>query len=89
MLDYKDKTALITGASMGISEVFAKETPEAAVARGLKAFERNKSHVVSGTNNWLLAQTSRFFPRSIVARISKNVMRPGKTSKSVAVKASA
>ncbi len=66
-----------------------KETPEAVVAVGLRAFERGKSHVISGTNNWLLAQTSRFFPRSIVARITKNMMRPGKASKSIAVKASA
>ncbi len=56
-----------------------KETPEQVVAVGLRAFERNQSHVISGTKNWLLAQTSRFAPRSIVARISKYVMRPGKS----------
>lgn len=60
--------------------VSKKETPEAVVATGLRAFEQGKSHVISGTNNWLLAQTSRFFPRSIVAKISKNIMRPGKNS---------
>lgn len=59
-----------------------KEMPETVVAVGLKAFEAGKSHIISGTNNWLLAQTSRFFPRSIVARITKNMMRPGKNSAS-------
>ena len=69
-------------AAVGTEEaaVGKKETPEAVVAVALRAFERGKSHVISGTNNWLLAQTSRFFPRSIVAKIAKNMMRPGKNN---------
>lgn len=59
-------------------DVKGKETPEQVVAAGLRAFEREKSYVVSGTKNWLLAQTSRFVPRSVVARLARQLASTGK-----------
>lgn len=92
--EYKDRNIRVLALCPGATEtpffatvgtndaaVGQKETPEQVVANGLKAFERNKGHVISGTKNWLLAQTSRFFPRSMVANITKNMMRPGRTAK--------
>ena len=59
--------------------VGSKDTPENVVRQGLRAFERNKNYIIPRTNDWLLAQTSRFSPRSLVVRLTKHMMRPGKS----------
>jgi short-subunit dehydrogenase len=55
------------------------EPVEVVVARALRALARNKSHLVSGTGNYLTAQMPRLFPRSVIARVSAVLMRPRKS----------
>ncbi len=54
----------------------AKATPEGVVATGLRALERDRSYVITGMKNYLLAQTSRFFPRSWTAVVAERMVRP-------------
>lgn len=54
----------------------AREKPETVVARALKAFEAGRSYLISGTSNYLMAQASRFLPRSTVAAMTGQVMHP-------------
>lgn len=49
---------------------------ERVVADALKALERGKSYVVVGRANYGLAQSSRFFPRSLTARVMQRMLRP-------------
>ena len=51
------------------------ETPEAVVRTALRALERGQSSVISGWTNFFVAQTTRFVPRAIVARIAGRAMR--------------
>lgn len=51
------------------------ETPAQVVATALRALEAGKSSVVSGWSNFFVSQSSRFLPRSLVTRITGNVMR--------------
>ncbi len=41
----------------------------------LHALEAGKSYVIPGTRHYLLAQVSRFAPRSLTARIAGRLMR--------------
>lgn len=52
------------------------ETAEVVVARALRALARNRSYVVSGTMNYLTAQSARFSPRALVARLTERMFRP-------------
>jgi short-subunit dehydrogenase len=54
----------------------AREKPEVVVARALKAFEKGRSYVISGTKNYLMANLGRFLPRATVASTTGQVMRP-------------
>ncbi len=53
-----------------------KAPPRDVVLAALRAFDKNRSHVVCGTGNYLTAQLSRVFPRETVARITAGLMRP-------------
>ena len=57
------------------------QTPEQVVDTALKGLKRGKSHIISGWTNYLMAESERLVPRSIVARIAGKAMRPkyGKT----------
>ena len=46
------------------------ETPEQVVQIGLRALEQGRSSVVSGRQNTLIANSSRFFPRSLAVRLT-------------------
>ncbi len=52
------------------------QTPEEVVETGLAALRRGKSHVVSGWTNYLMIESERLVPRSIVARAAGAVLRP-------------
>lgn len=52
------------------------ETAEVVVERALRALARNRSYVVSGALNYLVAHQSRIFPRGLTARISAALLRP-------------
>jgi short-subunit dehydrogenase len=57
------------------SQIFAKkDTPDRIAALGLKALEQDRNYAVNGFNNYLLAQSSRFFPRAWVVRISARLV---------------
>lgn len=53
-----------------------KAPPAAVVASALRAFDKNRSHVVCGTGNYLTAQLARVFPRETTARITAGLMKP-------------
>lgn len=51
-------------------------TSEQVVATGLRAFDRGRSSVIDGTSNRLLAFSPRLAPRSLVARLAAQTMKP-------------
>jgi short-subunit dehydrogenase len=53
-----------------------KETPEKVVQVALRALEKGMPSVISGLQNVLQANSVRFFPRGMVARIGEQMMRP-------------
>jgi short-subunit dehydrogenase len=58
-----------------------KQEPADKVARaGLQALLAGKSYVISGTRNYLGAQSQRIVPRRVVTRIAANLFRPQKKS---------
>ncbi len=54
-------------------------TAEEVVRQSLRALEKNRSTVVNGWLNWLLAFMPRFGPRWLTARVSEIMMRPDRT----------
>jgi uncharacterized protein len=58
------------------ASVGAREKPELVVARGLAALESGRSYVISGRQNFLMAQAGRFVPRAMVAATTERIMRP-------------
>ena len=59
----------------------SKETPEKVVQVALRALAQGRPSVISGRQNTLLANSARFAPRGMVARIGERVMRPrGRTA---------
>ncbi len=51
------------------------ESPEDVVETALKGLERNKSQVISGWTNFLMAESERLVPRSLVLRVVGRMMR--------------
>ena len=51
------------------------ESPEDVVETALKGLERNKNHVISGWTNFLMAESERLVPRSLVLRVVGRMMR--------------
>lgn len=58
------------------------ETPEKVTQVALQALERGRSFVISGRRNALMANSVRFAPRGMVARMGERMMRPGHADKS-------
>ncbi len=63
----------------------AKDTAEHVVAVGLRALERGKNYTIAGPNagNYLLAQTARFSPRWLTARIAGQIAKPRDTARGI------
>jgi len=59
----------------------SKETPEKVVQVALRALEQGRPSVVSGFQNALRANSVRFVPRAMVARMGERMMRPGHADK--------
>ena len=59
----------------------SKETPEKVVQVALRALERGRPSVISGRQNALMANSVRFAPRGMVARMGAGAMRPGHADK--------
>jgi short-subunit dehydrogenase len=51
------------------------QSPDEVVDVALKGLARGRSHIISGWMNYLTAQSERFFPRSLVARVAGSVIR--------------
>ena len=60
------------------ASVGKRRTPEQVVVTGLRALEQGRSVVIDGASNALVAQVPRLFPRSLVARIAGQTVRPRK-----------
>ena len=56
------------------------ETPEQVVQVALRALEQGRPSVVSGWQNVLLSNASRFLPRSVVVRLAMLVTKPPRQS---------
>src|SRR6516225_9551037 len=54
----------------------ARETPEKVVRVALRGLERGRPSVISGSQNWLMANAVRFAPRALVARMGERLIRP-------------
>ncbi len=59
----------------------SRETPEKVVQVAFQALERGRPSVISGRQNVLMANSVRFVPRGMVARMGKGMMRPGHADK--------
>jgi uncharacterized protein len=53
---------------------------ERVVRSALRALDRRAPSVIPGAGNWLLANSSRFGPRGLIARIGGRMMRPAKSN---------
>lgn len=52
------------------------QTPEQVVETALRGLERGRSHVISGWANYLVTESERLVPRSLVARVVGTALRP-------------
>ncbi|MBV9957604.1 MAG: SDR family oxidoreductase [Acidobacteria bacterium] len=55
------------------------QTPEQVVDTALKGLKRGRGHIISGWTNYILTESERLVPRSLVARVVGKALRPGKT----------
>ena len=51
------------------------QSPEEVVETALNGLSRGKSHVISGWTNWLMMESQRVAPRSLVTRLAGRMMR--------------
>ncbi|MFN2515931.1 MAG: SDR family NAD(P)-dependent oxidoreductase [Pyrinomonadaceae bacterium] len=54
------------------------QTPEDVVDTALRGLKRGKSHVISGWTNFLMVESERVAPRSLVVRLAGRMMRSQK-----------
>jgi short-subunit dehydrogenase len=52
------------------------QTPEQVVETALNGLARGKSHIISGWANFLMIETERLVPRSLIARVAGRALRP-------------
>jgi len=57
------------------------QTPEEVVETALRGLGRGKSHVISGWTNFLMVESERLAPRSLVTRLAGRMMRSQQESK--------
>jgi hypothetical protein len=51
------------------------QTPEEVVDTALRGFARGRSHVISGWTNFLMTQSERLAPRSLITRLAGRMMK--------------
>ncbi|MBA3768769.1 MAG: SDR family NAD(P)-dependent oxidoreductase, partial [Acidobacteria bacterium] len=61
----------------------ATQTPEQVVETALRGLMRGRSHVISGWINYLMTESERLVPRSLVARVVGTALRPRYETKKV------
>ncbi|MDT4895174.1 MAG: uncharacterized protein QOH25_251 [Acidobacteriota bacterium] len=52
------------------------QTADQVVDTALTGLKRGKSHIISGWTNYIMTESERLVPRSVVARIAGKAMRP-------------
>jgi short-subunit dehydrogenase len=72
-------TAFFTG--IDEARVGRARTPEQVVATALRALERGQVVAIDGIANYALANSTRFAPRRLVARVAARMQRPSSTKK--------
>lgn len=58
------------------------QTPEEVVDTALRGLARGKSHIISGWTNFLMTQSERLAPRSLITRVAGRMMRSQQEKKS-------
>jgi len=53
----------------------ASQTPEEVVDTALRGLAQGKSHIISGWSNFLMTQSERLVPRSLITRVAGRMMR--------------
>jgi len=53
----------------------ASQTPEEVVDTALRGLAQRKSHIISGWSNFLMTQSERLVPRSLITRVAGRMMR--------------
>jgi len=53
----------------------AAQTPEEVVDTALRGLAQGKSHIISGWTNFLMTQSERLAPRSLITRVAGRMMR--------------
>lgn len=53
----------------------ASQTPEEVVDTALRGLAQGKSHIISGWSNFLMTQSERLVPRSLITRVVGRMMR--------------
>jgi short-subunit dehydrogenase len=66
----------VAGQSGLVAARKSRETAEKVARVGLQALAAGKSYVISGTRNYLGAQSQRLVPRGLVTRIAGKMFRP-------------
>jgi short-subunit dehydrogenase len=56
----------------------ASQTPEEVVDTALRGLARGRGHIISGWTNFLMTQSERLAPRSLVTRLAGRMMRSQK-----------
>ncbi|HEY0545565.1 MAG TPA: hypothetical protein VGC91_09335, partial [Pyrinomonadaceae bacterium] len=51
------------------------QTPEQVVDTALKGLKRGRGHIISGWTNYLMIESERLVPRSLVARVAGKALR--------------
>jgi short-subunit dehydrogenase len=59
------------------------QTPEQVVETALRGMARGRSHVISGWANYLMTESERLVPRSLIARVVGTALRPRYGNKTV------
>src|SRR6185436_15825594 len=59
----------------------ASQTPEEVVDTALRGLARGRSHIISGWTNFLMTQSERLAPRSLITRVAGRMMRGQKQEK--------
>ncbi|MFP3387194.1 SDR family NAD(P)-dependent oxidoreductase [Brevibacillus sp. SIMBA_040] len=58
------------------ASVGSRQTPSTVVKNALRALEKGQSHTISGCQNYLVSQVSRFFSRQFTLGIVERTLRP-------------
>ncbi|HEY2495041.1 MAG TPA: SDR family oxidoreductase [Paenibacillus sp.] len=70
------ETAFFDVVDSSEASVGSRQTPNTVVNNALRALEKGRSHIISGRQNYLIAQLSRLFSRQFMLGIVERTLRP-------------